>query len=93
MPLTLTADGVLQARWWIDALFGVHADMQSHTGRYLGDGIIYECSRRQKLNIKSSTEAELVAVSNLLPQILWTQYFLMAQGDVDFALAIIYQDI
>ena len=32
------------------------------------------------LNTKSSTEAELVGVSDILPQVLWTRYFLEAQG-------------
>ena len=36
--------------------------------------------QKKKLNTKSSTEAELVAVDNLIPQILWTHYFLQAQG-------------
>jgi hypothetical protein len=32
------------------------------------------------LNTKSSTEAELVGVDDRMPQILWTRYFLEAQG-------------
>ena len=34
----------------------------------------------QKLNMHSSTEVELVAVDHCLPQVLWTQLFLMSQG-------------
>ena len=37
-------------------------------------------SRKQKLNTKSSTEAELVAIDDVLPQALWTKYFLECQG-------------
>ena len=37
-------------------------------------------SRKQKLNTKSSTEAELVGIDDVMPQILWTRYFLMGQG-------------
>ena len=32
------------------------------------------------INTKSSTKAELVAMNNVMPLILWTQYFLEAQG-------------
>ena len=41
---------------------------------------MYGQSTRRKLNTKSSTEAELVSVSDVLPQVLWTRYFLEAQG-------------
>jgi hypothetical protein len=41
------------------------------TGRNLG---------RQRLNTKSSTESELVGADDVLPQMLWTLYFLEAQG-------------
>jgi KUP system potassium uptake protein len=34
----------------------------------------------QKINTKSSTEAELVTVDDVMPLILWTRYFLDAQG-------------
>ena len=35
---------------------------------------------KQKLNTQSSTESELVGVDDMMPTILWTQYFLEAQG-------------
>jgi hypothetical protein len=37
-------------------------------------------STKQKINTTSSTEAEVVAVHDSLPSILWTQFFLEAQG-------------
>ena len=46
----------------------------------LGKGAIYSSSTKQKLNTKSSTEAELVGVDDLMPQILWCRLFLQAQG-------------
>jgi hypothetical protein len=56
--------------------------MKSHTGGTLslGKGSIYSSSTQQRLNTKSSTKAELVGVDNVMPLILWTQYFLGAQG-------------
>jgi hypothetical protein len=47
----------------------------------LGKGSVYSASTRQKLNTKkSSTEAELIGVDDVMPLILWTRYFLDAQG-------------
>jgi hypothetical protein len=93
MPLTLEADGCNIVKWWADASFAVHPDMRSHTGGVmtLGKGAIYGTSTRQKINTKSSTEAELVGVNDILPQALWTRYFLEAQG---YAVkeSIVYQD-
>jgi KUP system potassium uptake protein len=48
-------------------------------------------STRQKINTKSSTEGELVAVNDVLPQVLWTKYFLEAQG-YGVTDNVIYQD-
>ena len=80
--LTLEADNLSVVKWWVDALSAVHADMRSHTGASmsLGKGAIYGTSTRQKLNSKSSTEAELIGVSDVMSQILWTMYFMAAQG-------------
>ena len=45
----------------------------------LGKGSIYSTSIRQKLNTKSSTEAELVGVADVIPMELWKRYFLESQ--------------
>ena len=57
--------------------------MYSHSGIYLtvGKGTTYSGSSKQKLNTKSSTEAELVAFDDAMGQILWTCHFLAAQGE------------
>jgi hypothetical protein len=82
MPLRLEAESLSIVKWWVDASYAVHPDMKSHTGGTfsLGKGSVYSTSTRQKINTKSSTEAELVGVAEVLPQILWTRYFLEAQG-------------
>ena len=77
----------------VDGAFATHRDMRSHTGGALslGKGVIPGVSTRQELMTRSSTEAELVAVDDCMSLILWTRYFLEAQGyGVDDA--IIYQD-
>ena len=43
------------------------------------------------LNTRSSTEAELVGVDDCMPQILWTRYFLEAQG-YQIQDSVVYQD-
>jgi hypothetical protein len=43
-------------------------------------GVIYGASNKQKLNTQRSTESELVGTDDVMPQILWTLYFLGAQG-------------
>jgi hypothetical protein len=82
MPLVLEADNLNIIKWWVDASFAVHPDMKGHTGGVLslGKGAIYATSTRQKLVTRSSTEAELVGVYDVMPQILWTRHFLEAQG-------------
>ena len=82
LVVRLSAKNLNIIKWWTDASYAVHHDMRSHTGGVMsmGTGAAYSTSRKQKLNTKSSTEAELVAVDDVLPQALWTKYFMEAQG-------------
>jgi hypothetical protein len=41
----------------------------------LGKGVVNGTLTCQKLNTKSSTEAELAGVNDVMPKILWTRYF------------------
>ena len=67
---------------WVDAAFASHMDKKSHTGGTIsfGVGVVHSKSGKQKLNTKSSTEAELVGVSDYLPYHIWIINFLQAQG-------------
>ena len=58
----------------------VHPDMRSQSGivMTLGKGVTYSKSCKQKIIMKSSTEAELVAIDYAMGQILWTRHFLAA---------------
>jgi hypothetical protein len=93
LALTLEAndDGII--RWWIDASFAVHRDMKSHTGltMTLGKGCPISSSTRQKINTKSSTEAELVGVDDGMGLITWTRNFLQEQ-QFTVNKNIVYQD-
>ena len=70
---------------WVEASYAAHDDMRGHTGRTMSmgkdkHGSIISISQKQKLNTKSSTEAELIGEDYAMPQLLWTRYFLEAQG-------------
>jgi hypothetical protein len=80
--LTLQSDHSRVMQWHVDAAFAVHPDLKSHTGGMLsmGKGAITAISRKQNLNTRSSTEAELVAADDVVGPMLWTKHFLDAQG-------------
>jgi hypothetical protein len=82
LELTLTIGDDLQVIQYTDASYGVHADGKSHTGSCitLGGGAVHARSVKQKINTKSSTEAELVGLSDEASRGLWCTYFLQHQG-------------
>ena len=81
MVLTLGARGDSVLRWWIDGSHRVHPNMRGHTGGGLSMGLGYPISQsgKQKLNTRSSTESELVAVDDMMPTVLWARQFLVEQ--------------
>jgi hypothetical protein len=93
LTLNLSVDNLQIIKWWVDVSFATRNKMKSQSGgtMSLGNGSIYSLSRKQKLNTTSSTEAELVGVSDAMPQVIWTRHFLMAQG-IKVAHTILYQD-
>jgi hypothetical protein len=93
LMLKLTVESLNVVKWWADASFAVHHDLKSHSGGIgsLGKGAFYASSGGQKLNTTSSTESEVVAAAELLPQALWTSSFLRHQG-YDVKNALLKQD-
>ncbi len=81
-PLILSANGSGVLMWYVDASFAVHPNMRSHTGggSTMGRGFPVVSSTKQKLNTRSSTESELVDVDKMIPIVVGSCYFLMAQG-------------
>ena len=67
LPLILESDGSENMIWSIDASFAVHIDMRSHIGYCLtlGTGCTISGLLGQKVNIRSSTESELVGIDGL----------------------------
>ena len=91
--LTLSVFGFNSIKWWVDSSYAPHPDCRSHTGgtMSMGQGSIYSTSCKQKINARSSTEAELIGLNDIAGQILWTRNFLIDQG-YDFRTSTVFQD-
>ena len=91
--LCLEADDTQNLKWYVDASFATHKDMKSHTGSIftLGKGSIWNESTKQKVNARSSTEAELISIDDKISKIIWMKRFIEAQG-FEIDLNILYQD-
>ena len=46
----------------------------------MGKGAVSSYSRKVKLNMRSSTETELVIADIYMPEMLWSLYFIESQG-------------
>ena len=93
LALTLQADRLNTLQWWVDASFAVHQDFKSHTGGSfsLGKGCPINISSKQKINTRSSTEAELVGVNDAMGLILWIRMFMKEQG-IPVSDNVVFQD-
>jgi hypothetical protein len=80
--LTLKNDGSGTIKWYTDASFAVHPDFRSHTGAVMtmGAGAVTAVSRKQGMNTRSLTEAEVVAADEVSGSMIWTKLFLEEQG-------------
>ena len=93
LGLTITPNKDLSIFSHIDASFAIHHDMKSQTGAaiLLGQGVTYVKSSTQQLNSKSSTEAELIALTDASCHVIWVRDYLICQG-YNIGPATIYQD-
>jgi hypothetical protein len=93
LGLTIDVNRNIQVIAYVDASYAVHKDFKSHTGATitLGAGPVWVKSVKQRLVSKSSTESEVIGVSDALSQIIWTRDFLIEQG-YDVGPAVLKQD-
>ena len=93
LPLNLSIEKSRNIKWYVDSSFEVHKEMRNHTGGLLTMATVgaYVRYSKQKTNTKSSTEANIFGVNNILTQVIWAQYFLKEQG-YDIHDNVIYQD-
>jgi hypothetical protein len=90
--IVFKAGGNIDLCQYTDASFGVHEKMKSRTGSilFLNGGFVGAWSSKQKLNSKSSTEAELIGITDDIGWGLWAKHWLREQGyDVKL---VIFQD-
>lgn len=80
--LILGADSLNTFSTWVDASFAPHMDKKSHTGGVIsfGRGAICCKSQKQKINTKSSTEAELVGASDYVSNTVFIKNVMGGQG-------------
>ena len=81
-PRVIGAKDLSTMLTWIDAAYAVYPNMRGQTGGAIsfGTGIIHGKSSKQKMNAKSSTEAELIGMSEYIPFNIWVTNFLKCQG-------------
>ena len=82
LKLTLTIESMGVIKWFVDGSHNTHWDYKGHGGAMMvmGCGAISSYSRRIKVNTRSSTETGLVLVDVYMPEVLWSLYFIQAQG-------------
>lgn len=94
--VTLAPD-TLDVICYADASYATHSDAKSHSGAVLALGrrsiaSVYVRSVKQKLVSRSSTEAELIALHDILPQVLWLRRLMSDLGYPPAAPSVVYQD-
>ena len=82
LKLTLIIGDMSVVKWWVGASFAVHKYFRGHTGSIisLGKVSVSIFSTHKKINRMSSIEGELIGVDNAMSKILWSRYFIEAQG-------------
>ena len=78
---------------WIDASHAIHMNMRGNTGgcMSLGVGVVHAKASKQKLNSKSSTETEVIGVSEYVPYKIQLINFIESQG-YHIKRKVLYQD-
>ena len=82
ITLTLVCDKIDKLTWFIDGSYASHTDIKGQSGAVLTTGncsVLFKCSK-QKVNTRSSTETELIAVDDALLMAQWTREFMRDQG-------------
>ena len=79
--------------WYIDVALSVHVNMKSHTGAVftMEKGDIIISPTKEKINLQSSIESELIGVDEKISKVLYMNHFQECQV-FPVQLNIIYQD-
>jgi hypothetical protein len=78
---------------FVDASFAVLPDSKSRTGLvlFINGSVIGAWATKQDLNTRSSTESELVGLTDMIGWVIWMKNWLVAQG-YPAGPAVVYQD-
>ena len=81
LPLVIGWDDSGSLLWSIDASFAVNNDMRSHTGAMLTfvRETVFCLSNKQKVNLTSSTVAEIIGVDDVMNFFMWVKLFIEQQ--------------
>jgi hypothetical protein len=81
---TIVCESIHKLTWYIHGSYAIHDDMRGQSGAILilitGNCAVLFRSNKQKVNTRSSTEMELIAVNDALPTVQWTRSFMKDQG-------------
>ena len=82
LHLTLRCSEIKDLVRYTDGSYATHEDMRGQNGAVLitGNCTVLFRSNKQKINTRSSTESELLAVDVALPTVQWTRNFMSEQG-------------
>jgi hypothetical protein len=90
----ITKDGKMERiTAYIDAAFAAHEDGYGQSGGaiFVGNTLVEVLTRKQKCSSRDSTEAELVALSDMVLDVGWHEEWFQEQG-YHFKKPLIYQD-
>ncbi len=82
LKLNLSVDNLGLLKWYVEGSHNVDWDCKGHGGAMFtkGKGATSSYSREVKLNMRSLMEMELVTLDMFMPEMLWSLYFIQAQG-------------
>lgn len=86
LHVTIHCKQIDNLTWYIDGSYATHADMTGQSGAVLVTGgcVVLSRSNKEKVNTRSSTEVELIAVDDAVPTVQWEKSFMKEQGyDLD----------
>jgi len=80
--LVISCKKLKNLTWYIDGSYAAYNDMKGQSGSLLmiGKNAVLSRFYKQKVNTRSSTETELIAVDDALPIVQWASLFMKDQG-------------
>ena len=73
--ISLIIGDISVVKWWFNAPYAAHEDLQSHMTviMSLGKLQVFNLSKKQKINVNSPTEDEMIGVNKSIAKILWSK--------------------